>query len=432
MDGQAAPRLSWTLRSTLALTSLLGLAISYSVAVVVTSPSADAADWKGTREVRDGVAYVWNPAEPMEGTVEYELREIWRLESEKPDGSLVFGTVNKVTEDEAGNVYLLDTQLATVHVVSPRGQYVRSIGRKGEGPGELNHPTEVLITHQGIVGAVDLRAGKALLFNPDGLVSGEVRPQMLGTGQQWLTRLLPAPTGFVACVLSRSAGKDAYVLKKAIQRLGEDGAVTGTVFQDSLIVDTRGRFAFDEEKSDAVYLLDVGRDGRILVSRSFDQYEICVYSADGKLDLVTTCEYVPPARTAEELQEEQAYWQAYYRNADIRISKYDRTIAEADVKRDGSWWVVNSRGWREVPAGAASCVDVFDRAGRYVRKVCLMGSVSPKDDLVFFLEDRVVVVTSGVAADAVAVGAGSKAVAGTDETDTGVPVVICFEVVASE
>jgi len=435
MDGQAAPRLSRL------LPVLLALLFPFGFAVTVGSTAAGAAEadggsvareWKGTREVRDGVTYVWNPAEPLEGTVEYELREVWRLESERADGTVVFGTVNKVVEDGAGNVYLLDTQLATIHVVSPSGQYVHSIGRKGEGPGELNRPTDVLVTSWGTIGAVDLRAGKAVLFNPDGLLSREIRPQLTGSGQTWLIRLLPVPAGFVACVGSRSLADNSYVQSKAIQLLGRDGAVAGQVFQDSIVVDMHGRFAFEEEKVDAVYLLDVDQDGRIFASRSFNQYEICIYAADGRLELVTRREYTPLERTAEELRDEQAYWQAYYRNAEIRVSKYNRTVAEVDAKQDGSCWVVNSRGWREAPVGVADCVDVFDHEGRYIRKACLRGDVSPEDDLVFFLDNRVVVVTSGVEAEAAAVGAGSKAVPAADERDEEVPAVICFEVVTSQ
>ena len=55
------------------------------------SPPTLAGEWKGTRELIDGVAHVKNPAEPMEPPVVYELRELWRLESETEDGDVVFG-----------------------------------------------------------------------------------------------------------------------------------------------------------------------------------------------------------------------------------------------------------------------------------------------------------------------------------------------------
>ncbi|MCK4304807.1 MAG: hypothetical protein KAY24_11270, partial [Candidatus Eisenbacteria sp.] len=68
---------------TLLLTTLLsGLLVLFLSAVTGSLASASSGEWKGKRVVKDGVVHVMNPAEPMEPPAIYELRELWRLESE--------------------------------------------------------------------------------------------------------------------------------------------------------------------------------------------------------------------------------------------------------------------------------------------------------------------------------------------------------------
>jgi hypothetical protein len=48
-----------------------------------------------------------------------------------------FGRINSVLADDSGNVYVADGQAHEIKVFGSYGQYFRSIGREGSGPGEL-------------------------------------------------------------------------------------------------------------------------------------------------------------------------------------------------------------------------------------------------------------------------------------------------------
>ncbi len=72
---------------------------------------------------------------PAERTVEME--EVWRIGDNEGE-EFIFGVIGGVLSDEAGNFYLLDTQLSEVFKFSSGGQYQKSITQKGEGPGEIS------------------------------------------------------------------------------------------------------------------------------------------------------------------------------------------------------------------------------------------------------------------------------------------------------
>jgi hypothetical protein len=56
-----------------------------------------------------------------------------------------FLLIKDITVDSRGNVYLLDSKLASVKIFDRNGKYLKSIGRKGTGPGEFNDPFPILM-----------------------------------------------------------------------------------------------------------------------------------------------------------------------------------------------------------------------------------------------------------------------------------------------
>jgi len=45
-----------------------------------------------------------------------------------------------VDADEAGKVYVLDRKAGQIKVFDPQGNFLRAIGRRGQGPGEFQEP----------------------------------------------------------------------------------------------------------------------------------------------------------------------------------------------------------------------------------------------------------------------------------------------------
>jgi len=101
-------------------------------------------------EIIDGVKHIHND-KPQWGkkpkvTLEY-LRRIGELYTE--DENYQFYRPNSVVRDEGGNIYILETGNNRVQKFDAEGKYLLTIGRKGQGPGELEMPIEMEINNKG-------------------------------------------------------------------------------------------------------------------------------------------------------------------------------------------------------------------------------------------------------------------------------------------
>lgn len=76
--------------------------------------------------------------------------------------------VGQVAFDDAENLYVLDGGNTRVLVFDPRGKFVRKIGKKGGGPGELMSPVGLAITKDGYIAVTDLGRPGVSLFKKDG------------------------------------------------------------------------------------------------------------------------------------------------------------------------------------------------------------------------------------------------------------------------
>jgi hypothetical protein len=134
-------------------------------AIQLVTP-AEAGEWKGQDTVRDGVRCLISPAEPMESPSTSKLNELWRIGGDTDDEDEFFGVISQIQTDDAGNLYLLDSQLNQVKIFDPDGGFIREIGREGEGPGEFRGPTSMFFTRDGKVAVLQLAPGKIVLLTP--------------------------------------------------------------------------------------------------------------------------------------------------------------------------------------------------------------------------------------------------------------------------
>lgn len=104
------------------------------------SPARSQAEWKGTVVKEGDVTIVKNPKEPLYKTPVLELKEDLSLGGPEARGDYAFGNGIRFVVDEEASIYVLDTQDAHIKVFDKTGKCVRTIGRKGQGPGELDSP----------------------------------------------------------------------------------------------------------------------------------------------------------------------------------------------------------------------------------------------------------------------------------------------------
>lgn len=118
-----------------------------------------------------GVVVVENTGVPTwtDGSA-WRLSESLRLGSASPVGSKAeqFGSVVSVESDSQGRIYVLDWQSQNVRVFLHDGTFLRTVGRRGQGPGEFTTAWALSIGAGDTLTVLDDGMMRYSVFSPDG------------------------------------------------------------------------------------------------------------------------------------------------------------------------------------------------------------------------------------------------------------------------
>lgn len=156
-----------------------------------------------------GVAIVTNHGE--DSPLPWQFEEVLRLGG-ADEGPEAFARIfpSGIEVDGAGNIYVLDAGEVVLHVFDAKGGHVRSVGRRGGGPGELQFPSDLAVSEDGVAGIYDFGKQGIVRFGP----GGEVLPEMPMRGD--LQRgLVLSPLGVVGVFQERQSG-DAPAIRRLL------------------------------------------------------------------------------------------------------------------------------------------------------------------------------------------------------------------------
>ncbi|MBE0564905.1 MAG: hypothetical protein IH621_03040 [Krumholzibacteria bacterium] len=357
------------------------------------------------------------------------LQEAWRAGGENDE--VFFGNVGAVQTDPEGNVLLLDAQLSEVHVYSRTGEHLSTLGREGDGPGEVRRPGDMFVRPDGTVAMIQGFPGRIVMVNPDGTPAGETTytpPGGAGAGQfAVIVRGFRQGEGMVLAGIRMSFGggsqsKQVYFLASC----DAQGAEQRVLLQKEHTIDYAD-LRLDELQMDFVWTrVAVGPDGRVYAAPDRNAYAVHVFAPDGAAQRVITRDYTAPSREQRQRDNAKRIIEAVAANypsplRGLTIEETDQAISGLFVTGDGRLWVATGRSGRDLPAGAWLVLDVFGPDGAFEKQVALPGSHDPDQDAVYVLPDhRVVVVTGALDAwlNQQAVGAG--------ETEGAPLEIICY------
>ncbi len=120
--------------------------------------------WQGTIEEENGIRVVKNPAEPLYGELYLELEEDLSIGS-VDDENTMFYRIGDIAVDSQNNIYVLDGGNHRVQKFDKDGNYIQTIGRKGQGPGELDTPYGMFLSFENIIYVHDGMKIKAFTKN---------------------------------------------------------------------------------------------------------------------------------------------------------------------------------------------------------------------------------------------------------------------------
>jgi len=153
---------------------VLSIILFLSVFIMLFSCQKQKAAWKGTIEEEDGVTVVKNPKEPMYGEDVFSLEEELIIGEEDKDNEPLFIDISSVRVDYEENIYVLDSKACQIKVFDKNGKYIRKIGRKGQGPGEMRLPTMMDIISEKEIMICDLPNNRISFYSLQGELLKEV------------------------------------------------------------------------------------------------------------------------------------------------------------------------------------------------------------------------------------------------------------------
>ncbi len=362
-------------------------AIPFLLVIVLTPCDVSAAT-----EVHNGPA-------PAESAATMSMTELWRIGGPDDDENLL-GVINKVLADDDGNLYLLDIQLTEVQVYDPDGQYVRSLGKRGDGPGELRSVADALFLPDGTMGLVQPFPGRIVKVDLAGVPAGELRPggdDPTKGGFFAIRTAASAGDGIVISGMKISRGDDSRTADNFIGRLEPDGS-EGARYAEMISVRNFGNQQVVEKDEFFPHVngWTLAADGRVIVAPARNEYRFEVYAPDGTLQLVITREYESVRRTSAELERAKGLMMPWRRrnrnNINLVMEPTEPDILQFHVADDGRLWVLPSRGVRDQAPGVHSTWDVFDAAGRFERQMAFACDADGLQDALFFPGGDLVVV----------------------------------------
>lgn len=117
------------------------------------------------------VEVVSNPKEPLPKPGKRKrivLVEELTIGESEGDENYMFGENVQVIADAEDCIYVTDWDRKRIHKFSPEGEYLLSIGRKGQGPGEFGNIWSPNFDKEGSLYATDIVNKKVAFFNKDG------------------------------------------------------------------------------------------------------------------------------------------------------------------------------------------------------------------------------------------------------------------------
>lgn len=248
------------------------------------------------------VTKVHNPAKPRFKDRAIVLDEELSIGKGKGGREYTFSKIEDLAVDEHGNIYAIDSDEAAVRIFNKEGRYVRTIGHRGQGFGEMQEPVFIQVTAQGELAVYDHHQSYIESF----LLFYSLEGKFLRQKKILPFAMYPIGMDSKGYLLGQYffAPPDG---RKAIVRFDTDGGVT----------EFGREMEFRKDK-----VLDIGRpscygalspDDRILYGDS-KEYRLFLWSADEETcKMITKTLRRPPEITEMERQE--------YRNKYAEILK---------------------------------------------------------------------------------------------------------------
>ncbi len=323
--------------------------------------------------------------------------EKWRIGGED-DEDILLGLVTAALVGPDGNTYLLDTQLSQILVISPEGELITTLGREGDGPGELRRPHGLLLWDDHTLGVIQGFPGRITLLELDGTPAGTVTVggEAEEGGFNFLNKAMLAADKIVA-----QKGRGSFDQKTSksvsistLSVLDRKGDELAQICTNKRETDFRHR-VFDEARNfSEMNQWTLAPGGVIYTAPERDAYAVNAYDLDGKLQHTLRRPYTPRKRNdkdKKEITEGIAIIMNGRRlEVETRVLDTDPAIRGLHAAADDRLFITGSHDRPEdLPEGIGSRYEVISPTGEFLEELSLrIPGFDPEADRVMFLDGR--------------------------------------------
>jgi hypothetical protein len=322
---------------------------------------------------------------------------VWEVPGETAD-YLLGGLLVAAAFGPGGDVYVVDYDSKDCKVFAGGdGRWQRTLGRAGDGPGEVRDARGLVLTDDGRLGLLQIFPATMVWLDartgdPAGRTSWRQDPQASG-GFVAMPYLVPHPDGWLAYV-SAMAMRDGQAQERHwIAPAHPDGSFGAPVFHQEVAQpqpDARGRH--DERDFYDIWAGRWAPDGRggVWVAPERDRYRLVRHDADGAVVAEITREVAPRRRTPARLAvaEERAARKSP-RGAPVDVHPTAPVVRGLRLAGDGRLWVDRDLAGQSPAPGTITWTDVYAADGTLVTQRRITGPFDPATDHQWrWLDDR--------------------------------------------
>ncbi len=264
------PKLRWT-RTTTARPRYLAPLLPLALSVACGDTGDGSAD--GAAGTLDGPDVIVNVVTEEVFTVGSVVGDTWDT----------FGSVRSVHFDSQANLHIFDSQLDHILVVGPDGSLVRTVGGRGEGPGEFDNVVQTIVGRDGSYTVMGF--SQIDLLEPDGAFVRRITMDPTTTGIVNASMALPDGRLVVTQIVRFGQGEQPEETGRTIHLMALDGTEPELHYTAWELPEE------DEDDSELSGDLESGMRMRFAAGRAFEPRLDIDVLTDGHLALIDSIGY---------------------------------------------------------------------------------------------------------------------------------------------
>jgi hypothetical protein len=306
-------------------------------------------EWKGSYQIQDGVTIVKNPREPLYAEMRLDLEEELSINGISETGDFIFAEVSSLAVDKNEKIFICDRKEANIKIFDRSGSFLKTIGGRGQGPGEMSDPGRVCVSNNNEIVVLDFQNRCLLFFSHE----GKYIKTLNSRGMLLLGLRLDSKGNFIVSTLKLSQSFPEYELMKFNPHLNPLFKIGSMPYQQNYS-------ALNPFAPGYTYAVDQNDN---IVYGYPDKYEIQIFSPQGEILKKITKEYDAVRVTDTEKEEENSNAPSF---VSFDFPDTHSAFQSILVDEEGKIFV---KTWNKENSRKGFYYDIFDSQGRYTAKI---------------------------------------------------------------